>query len=342
MERLLLTALLALLLSACGSDWPEKSILTVQTPDSVAINPRSHYVVVLGDIQSYTMGPEYMPYFKASMDWLLLQQSFFGNIDAVLQVGDVTNDNDETEWNRALLTLRSVAQRVPVIAVPGNHDYDCAKEADDNYKLIPSRSSSGFDSHLLPVASSMAVIDTYEAGSRHNAIYSLSIGGRRANVVALEFGPRREVVEWARRHIASNTSTDCYLLTHEWLTPKGELSQRDGWCDGVSQFSTDNSVMSPSEVFHAIVEPYDNVIAVICGHHQFVRYLETPNAAGRPVPQMLFNLQYQENGGDGMLQLWELPEGSDSVYTYVYKTIERFHHPDFETRINFSRSRAAK
>lgn len=343
MSRLLFALALAVLLSGCNaSDWPEESILALETPDSVAINPRSHYIAVIGDIQSYTMGSEFMPYFKASMDWLVIQQSFFGNIDAVLQVGDMTNNNDETEWNRALLALRGVAMRMPVIAVPGNHDYDWAKEDGDLYKLIRSRASSGFDSHSLPVSTAMTVVDTYDAGSRHNAVYSLTIGGRRACVVAMEFGPRRAVVEWARRHIAANPSVDFYILTHEWLTPKGAVSLRQTWCDGVSQFATDESVMSPGEIFQSIVKPYDNVIAVICGHHQFVKYLESPNDVGRPVPQMMFNLQYQDNGGNGMLQLWELPQGSDSVYTYVYKTIERFHHPDFATRISFSRARAVK
>lgn len=339
---LLLLILLVLTLTQCsGTDWLTSDILTEHTPDSTAINPDSRYIVVVGDIQSYTVDPSKMPYFKASMDWLAMQQSFFGNIDAVIQVGDITNDNTEAEWNRAVIAMRPVATMIPTIAVPGNHDYDWLRGEGDDFKLITSRESSGFDSHPLPIARGMAIVDRFDSTSRHNAVYSLTIAGRRTHIVALEFAPRREVVEWAGRHIAANPSTDCYLLTHEWLTPKGELAERGGWCDGPSQFAQDSTVMTPGEVFRQIVEPYDNLIAVICGHHQFVKYLETPNAAGRPVPQILFNLQYQENGGNGMLQLWELPAGSDSVYTRVYNTISRLHHPVSITHVNFSRARAA-
>ena len=42
-----------------------------------------------------------------------------------------------------------------------------------------------------------------------------------------------------------------------------------------------------------------------------------------PVPQILFNLQYQDNGGDGLIQLWESPNNSNVVNISAYDTFNR-------------------
>lgn len=345
MQRLLLFPLVCvLLLVGCSADdsWLTDSPLENQKPDSIAINPRSRYVVVVGDVQTYTMTPDFMKYFKASMDWIEVQQEYFGNIDAIIQVGDVTNDNEEWQWRNAVLAMQSVAGKIPTIVVTGNHDYTWLKDEGDRFSIIPERSSTLINEYTLPQARGLTVVERYEAGSIENVIYSLEIGGRRCHVIALEFGTRREVAEWASRHARSYPGVDCYLVTHEWIAPDGSMVvASDSYA--ARQFSeTSEDVLSASEVWERVVKPNDNVIAVVCGHNKFALYREDMNDAGRAVPQILFNLQYQDNGGDSMLQLWEFPEESDSVYTYIYHTMKRIHHPDVDKRFTFSRRRAGQ
>lgn len=92
-----------MILPACSrTDWFNEPMAVVAEPDTIGMNPMSRYLVVVGDIQEYTQSPdEYMSYFRQSMDWLVVQQSFFNNIDAVVQVGDITNGNFEWQWNNA-------------------------------------------------------------------------------------------------------------------------------------------------------------------------------------------------------------------------------------------------
>lgn len=345
---IILAALAALItghgLVACSSDdeeWLSDSYIIDNVPDYTGINPSSHYLVVVGDIQEYTRQPEYMDDFRASMDWLRIQNSFFGNIDGILQVGDITDENAGWQWDNAFLVLRPVAETIPVIAVTGNHDYTWLRNEGDMFTYIPDRGSTLFNSYRLPIRSPLAIVAAYEAGSRENVIYSLRLGGRTAYIVALEFGPRPEVVEWAGEFISINQEADFYLLTHEWLTRNGGLVS-DSESYSFMQFGTDGRATAPSGIWNSIVRPYDNVIAVICGHNGFVASLFTPNDAGREVPQILFNLQYQEHGGDSMLQLWEMPEGSDSVHTAVYNIRKKSFCDDPATRISFSRSRKSK
>lgn len=333
---------LAALATGCSSDdWPSSPVINDMSSDSAAIHPTSNYMAVVGDIQTYTYNNPLMPYLKASMEWIELQHGFYGNIDFVAQTGDMTETNTTQEWNRALLAMRPVAELIPTVAVTGNHDYDWLRESGDNYADITSRESTLFNDHLLPVAPNLSIVSLFEEGRRENAIYLTLIGKRKAHIVALEFAPRPEVVEWARRHIASTPETDTYLLTHEWLDIKG---QRISWNFSYArrQFHDRELAMAPEDIWQAIVKPYDNVIAVICGHNSFMQVLEDKNDAGRIVPQILFNLQYQDNGGNSMIQLWEFPDRSDSVKVRVYNTMGRYFITDSLTSYSFSRARAAK
>lgn len=345
-------AIPALLLSAltltasCKSDdepVPEPVSLTSEltdlSPDSVALNSRSRYMVVVGDIQEYTNDNSRMHYLLASMQWMMLQQSFFGNIDLVVQVGDITNDNEAWQWENGLIAMTPVAERIPAVWVPGNHDYRWLRR-EDRYLFIDSHAATPFSVYPLPVHRSMTVEAAYEPGKRDNAIYSVMLGGRPAYIVALEFAPRPAVVGWAGDFIASHQDTDCWLVTHEWLWQrKGRLKWEDSYA--AMQFERESEATAPEDIWRRIVEPNDNVIAVICGHNDSYYMTETPNRAGRRVLQAEFNLQYLPNGGDSQLQLWEMPAGSDSVHVSVYNTLAREFVIATGASRSFSRARAS-
>lgn len=300
------------------------------------LNPTSRYIVVIGDIQEYTSNADFMNRFSASMDWLRYQQWVSGNIDVVLQVGDLTNDNADWQWRYGLLAMRPVAESMPMIAVTGNHDYTWQR-TDDNYLFISDRKSTLFNQYLLPIHRDMTLVETFEPGRRENALYSLSIGGRKSFILALEFATPPAAVEWAEKLLKAHPDTDFYLVTHEWLNSNGSFVG-DAESYARRQFHDPARAATPREIWSKIVYPYNNLIAVICGHNGFVQWLFSPNAEGRLVPQILFNLQYQENGGNSLIQLWEMPQGSDSVHTSVFHVESELPLDDIHTKVSFSRS----
>ena len=122
-------------------------------------------------------------------------------------------------------------------------------------------------------------------------------------------------------------------MTHEWLTRYGERVSSHSYAE--SQFKGFSSYSTPEEVWNDLVNPNDNVLCVICGHNGFAAKLFSENMAGRQVPQILFNLQYQENGGNGLLQLWEFHSASDSVKICAYDTVNsEWYMPD-STSVSF-------
>lgn len=109
-------------------------------------------------------------------------------------------------------------------------------------------------------------------------------------------------------------------MTHEFLTGKGERISSSSY---TSQQLKNTTWNSPEQVWQQLVKDNDNIFCVLCGHNGFFTYLMSDNASDRSVPQILFNLQYLENGGDGWVQLWEFPQNSDSVNVILYNTLRR-------------------
>ena len=60
-----------------------------------------------------------------------------------------------------------------------------------------------------------------------NSAHAFLAGGRRWLVVALELGPRPDVLRWAGEVLASKSDHDAVLLTHVYLDGRGRRFRRD-------------------------------------------------------------------------------------------------------------------
>ena len=91
------------------------------------------------------------------------------------------------------------------------------------------------------------------------------------------------------------------------------------------------TVTTPRQLWENLISENDNIVCLLCGHNGFSAHLTTLNKSGRDVEQILFNLQYQANGGDGWVQIWEFPKDKDYATVEVYNTITRQFHPDIHS-----------
>ena len=152
-------------------------------------------------------------------------------------------------------------------------------------------------------------------------------------MISLEFGPREEVVDWAKQFVLSNPEKEFILMTHEWLTSDGKRVSTNSFAE--SHFNGYSSYSTPEYIWSDLVYPNNNVLCVLCGHNGFSANLLSQNSCGRVVPQVLFNLQYQDNGGNGLIQLWEIPYQSDSINICVYDTINHDWYLPDSTSLKF-------
>lgn len=272
----------------------------------------SDYLVVYGDLQSYTLNNEKMVFYKRSLSWIDWQLESNVNINAILEVGDVSENNLETQWKRFYDDTYGIASRIPYYVVTGNHDYDW-----HNFK-IKDRRTTFINKYADFSLTRKNIIAYFEEDSLENYVAIVNYA-RNIYLLALEFGPREEVLNWAKLYVQNNSDKQFILMTHEWLTRLGERIKENSFAEahfkGYSSFST------PEDVWNKLVYPNDNILCVLCGHNGFSAKLFSENEIGRKVPQILFNLQYQTNGGNGLVQLWEFPHQSDSVRVCAYDTI---------------------
>ena len=292
----------------------------------VNLSKNSDYLIVFGDLQVYTENPHDLKYFEKSVNWLSTQINGGINIIASLQVGDVTEANREYQWKNFYDVVKKLNNQIPFFTCTGNHDYNW------NNFIIKNR-----DVTLITKYGHFPLVDNqivcyYENNSLENYIAYLP-EPLNAYLIVLEFGPRKEVLEWAIKYVNNHEDDRFILMTHEWLTHDGERVGSGSYAE--AQFSGYSSFSSPEDIWLSLVKPNDNIICVLCGHNGFSAKLFSENDSGRMVPQILFNLQYQDNGGNGLVQVWEFPSGSVFVNICAYDTInKKWYMPD-STSVSF-------
>lgn len=281
--------------------------------DSVEIariyNKDSQYIVIFGDIQEYTKTKNAIQLFASSLDWIKEKQDTYKNVLCVLHVGDVTNYNSKGEWERFQQYALPFSELIPFITVTGNHDYTRTGGT------IESRSSTPISDYADFPSLESRIVARFDE-TIENIIVQNTIWGERYDIIALEFGPREEVVEWASNYVKNHPQTKYILLTHEWLSEDGKRISSNSF----ARMFRNTTFSSPEKIWENLVYPNDNIVCTICGHNDHSQLLYSRNQEGRAVPQILFNLQFFENGGNGLLELWEFPQNSDYARVRIIST----------------------
>lgn len=316
--------ILLLVFSGCGEkeEWDEPVVMKEH------FNATSEYIVVVGDIQEYTYNGYLAPYLKHTMNWLYLANEAGVNINCILQTGDITLLNRLEEWNTFSKYSTSVTRKIPFVACTGNHDYTWNEVGE-----IHSREDTYFSQYMSIHNAKAEVVARFEESRMENIVVRNHIFGEIYDILVLEFAPREEVIEWANKYVFANFDKKFILLTHEFLTSAGDMVS-DGEAYGKRQFRN-TTYTSPEQLWDKLISCNDNIVCVVCGHNGFSRLNHMKNNFGREVPQILFNLQYQENGGNGMVEIWEMKQNSDSISVGVYNTLSNEWVDMPETKFKF-------
>ncbi|HRZ47289.1 MAG TPA: metallophosphoesterase [Candidatus Paceibacterota bacterium] len=296
--------------------------------DALPFVPGSWTLAVLPDTQVYSMS--YPDLFKDQTRWIA-QNRQRHNIQYVLQLGDVTNNNLTNQWRVAREAFALLDGLVPYAIAPGNHDYGPnGGSANRTTFLNDFFPGSGFVS--WPTFGGVK-----EPGRLDNSYHLFSAGGADWLVLALEFGPRNSVVEWANAIVGQHPARRLILITHAFVY---DDDTRYDWArKGSAQIWNPHSYATASdpdgtndgeELWQKLVRIHPNFTMVISGHvlHDGLGRLSTPNDAGHIVHQMLVNYQMQTMGGEAVLRLLEfLPDGR-TVHVKAYSPLHGTYKTD--------------
>ena len=332
-------------ISAAQPNEPKPYVKKHSNPPSVKLihppaldDAGSFSMILLGDPQSYIKFDFNQPLFEFMTAWCAAQKDKL-NVKTVLCTGDLVEQNDivisnggnlyggqecgnqpsTLQWKSVSRAFERLDNVYPYIVVTGNHDYgyDASETRQTQFGKYfdVSRNNLQWGRHLIS-----AFPNAEGKASLENAAYGFAdkIWGKII-VIALEFSPRDEVLEWAKKLCSNKEHADARIivLTHAILNTKGEIITKDKYKAAKN---------SGKEIFDKFMSQCPNVKLAICGHagneKTMASFRTEKRSDGGNLPIMMFNSQaisgWNGNGGDCWLRILEFkPDGKTvSVKTY--------------------------
>jgi hypothetical protein len=282
----------------------------------------SSTLVVLPDTEVYAQKrPET---FEAQTRWVATNVTA-RRIELLLHVGDIVHDDVEAQWQVARRSLRPLDGKVPYALVLGNHDYsgpDRSTRFNEFFPIAEMRKQPTFGGVHLE-------------GRLENSYHLVRLAGRDWIVLALEFGPRDEVVAWANRILEEHPDRLGILVTHAYLFRE---NARYDHTLGRSQRASPHGWGNDGEqLWQKLVRRHAGIRLVFSGHVATggTGYLASTGDHGNTVHQIMADYESLRGGGSGYLRLVEFLPGGTNVQVRTYSPLLNRHLTDPANQFRF-------
>lgn len=277
-------------------------------------------LVVLPDTQSYLEScPEIM---KSQFEWLADNSS---SIDYILHVGDITQSNTPAEWALAAEYFDLIHGKVPYAFSLGNHDFGSGPD-----KYADNRDSNLANKYfpLSKMTEIGSFSGAFEEGKIDNTYHVFEYEGQKWLILALEFGPRNKVLDWANKIVEQHSDHQVILLTHAYMYVGDKRQTKgDNWraqAYGIGKDTGEDAVNDGEEIWEKLVKKHPNIMLVFSGHvlHEGYGRLVSKGTEGNKVYQFLANFQRgvknYGNGCNGFLRIVDIdfPNQTLEIKTY--------------------------
>jgi len=164
-----------------------------------------------------------------------------------------------------------------------------------------------------------------EEGRLENSYHLCRIGNRDWIILALEFGPRDEVVAWANQTLAAYPNRLGILVTHAYLFRNNtRYDHRAGEKQRASPHDWGND---GEQLWQKLVRRHANMRLVFSGHVATggIGYLASKGDHGNTVHQLMVDYENIRGGGSGYLRLLEFQPDGNSVQVKSYSpSLDRY------------------
>lgn len=318
--------------------WP-KELSPTSPAEQPSFQPGAVTLVVLPDTQYYASCRS--PHLAAQALWVAKVASA-RNVKAVLQLGDLTENNTDDEWQYVKDALAPIAARTPLLLATGNHDYGTRGTADRR-----TTEFQGFFSDPEP-PTARVLAETQRPGDLENAYYRVPLdrGQATLGVLMLEWTPRTETVAWANSVLPRYPNDRVIVVTHAYLYH--DSTRYDWWGKGAKQewnpYAYGTAKRDPSKpatrynvhpegaydgemLWNELVSQHPNVFLTLNGHvlGGGTGLLTSRGKHGNEVHQVLVNYQALNEAGLGYLRLIEIqPDGATLRMKTYSPSLDRF------------------
>lgn len=298
-------------------------------------------IIVLGDPQSYMKFNYNQPAFELMTSWVAEKKEDL-NIQTVLCTGDLVEQNgivdsnagsrykekngnvpSRLQWKAVSRAFERFDNIYPYIPVTGNHDYgiEACENRQSEFPIVFNieRNNNQWSKHLVEVANNAFGIPTLE-----NAAFEF-YGKNWGNymIISLEFSPRDEVLDWAKKVCDKFPNYKVFIITHSLMNTKSNLIPKEKY------LAAENS---GENIFEKLLDKCPNIKFAICGHSATTEIMSKfrvfKRTDGSNMPIMMFNPQaisgWFGNGGDGWLRILEFKPDGKTISARTYSPVFAF------------------
>ncbi len=249
-------------------------------------------------------------------DWIVANKDS-KKIQRVIGLGDITDDNKDTEWAYAVTLHKKLSDaNIPYAVIAGNHDG--INKLDTYFGVLPELVSE---------------VDGYYSGSSLGNYYmKFEVGSHKYMLVALQYGADDGALAWANNVVAQNPDRRVIVITHNLLGYEGQWTEVDTREESTtnvepSESSTRNNGI---DMWNEFISLHENIIIAACGHicPEHIKHRTDVGVNGNTVNTFLIDPQGLDKATEyktGMVAMFYFSEdGSDVQVEYVstYKTLE--------------------
>jgi len=268
--------------------------------------------IVVGDTQSVNI---YDPgHFATIYDWIVANKDA-KKIKYVMGLGDITDKDQDAEWNRAVSAFRSLDDAgIGYSLVRGNHD-----------------GSAKFNSNLDKAPYNQSFDGRY-GNTLENTYRKIVVNGIKYLIFTLDFGAKDDVVNWASGVIEANRDHNVIITTHAYLFRDGTTLDAG---DVYPPTHYDSSNNNGDNLWTKLISRHENIVLVLSGHdpHPSIVCTQTVGEKGNTVTQILTDHQYVDRdlhkaGMDttGMVTILHFSEDGKTVTVECYSTVYKMYY----------------
>ena len=215
------------------------------------------------------------------------------DIRFVAHLGDITDNNRPEQWQNAKKAMDLLKQAgIPYSLVPGNHDLGKDGGTLDRSTLLN-------DLFKPDDYSNSAKVAYFEDGHLENSAHDFATPHGDFLLIALEFGPRNEVLAWAGQQAAAHPDRSVIVTTHAYLYSDDtrfdfeKYGTKQGWNPKTYPIAKLGEVNDGEAIWQKLVSQHDNIRFTLNGHvlNDGTGYSVSRGKAGQNIHQLLSNYQ---------------------------------------------------
>ena len=312
MRKILILAMAAMLVGCAA-------LQNQKTAEHAARTTKPFTIAVLPDTQFYADtrlklsskwgNGDLRRYFSEQTRWVRDNRERL-NIAFLVHEGDIVQADAPEEWAIAKEAMSVLDGKVPYSMCLGNHDIGFEK-ADNKYGgNIGVNRTTQFNKYFPreKFATRREFGGTFDPDRHDNSWYHFEAAGLKFLIIALEYNPRDDVLNWANRLVSERPERRVIVLTHAYLLPNGKRSTKG------LKLSGNNG----EQMWQKFVRKHRNIFMVLCGHHCGEAALTSTGDHGNQVHQILSDYQHLNNGGESWLRYMVFHPKANKISIYTY------------------------